>query len=135
MPVKAYKRRGRTVGDASLHIGHVFTYKDTMLAAELRKGSAELLVLGVLQERSRHGYDIARVIEERSGGAITFILRPVSHVLSTQAQELITGKWIKNQVNGGGGSIALPRRAVRRWRTKHRVGALFETLQRVVQVR
>ena len=43
-----------------------------MLASELQKGSAELLVLGMLEERSRHGYEIARLIELRSDGEITF---------------------------------------------------------------
>lgn len=67
-----------------------------MLASELRKGSAELLVLGVLQERSRHGYDIARVIEERTEGAITFhsaTLYPTLYRLEEKG--LITGRWVE----------------------------------------
>jgi PadR family transcriptional regulator PadR len=39
---------------------------------ELKKGSAELLILSLVESRARHGYDIARLIEERSGGALTF---------------------------------------------------------------
>jgi DNA-binding PadR family transcriptional regulator len=39
---------------------------------ELKKGSAELLILSLLDGRPRHGYDIARLIELRSGGAVTF---------------------------------------------------------------
>ena len=137
MPVKAYKRRGRTVGDAFLDIGHVFTYKDTMLAAELRKGSAELLVLGVLQERSRHGYQIAQVIEERSGGAITFYsatLYPTLYRL--ERKKLITGKWIEKAGERRrrfyritpAGRAALGEQSTA-W------ARFFETLQRVVQVR
>jgi PadR family transcriptional regulator, regulatory protein PadR len=67
-----------------------------MLASELRKGSAEILVLGVLQERSRHGYDIARVIEERSGGEITFhsaTLYPTLYRLERNG--LIKGQWVE----------------------------------------
>jgi PadR family transcriptional regulator, regulatory protein PadR len=67
-----------------------------MLKSELRKGSAEMLVLGVLQERERHGYDIARVIEERSGGQITFhsaTLYPTLYRL--ERRKLITGRWVE----------------------------------------
>ena len=39
---------------------------------EMKKGSAELLVLAVLEDGQRHGYEIARQIERRSKGAITF---------------------------------------------------------------
>ena len=67
-----------------------------MLASELRKGSAELLVLGVLRERSRHGYQIARLIEERSNGEIAFhsaTLYPTLYRL--ERKKLITGRWIE----------------------------------------
>lgn len=67
-----------------------------MLASELRKGSAEILVLGVLQERTRHGYDIARLIEERSDGEITFhsaTLYPTLYRL--ERKKLITGQWVE----------------------------------------
>ncbi len=39
---------------------------------ELKKGSAELLILSLLEDRTRHGYDIARLIEIRSKGALRF---------------------------------------------------------------
>jgi PadR family transcriptional regulator PadR len=39
---------------------------------ELKRGTAELMVLAVLEERSRHGYEIARTIDERSGGVLRF---------------------------------------------------------------
>jgi transcriptional regulator len=67
-----------------------------MLESELRKGSAELLVLGVLQERSRHGYDLARVIEERSDGAIVFnsaTLYPTLYRLEQKG--LVVGRWVE----------------------------------------
>jgi DNA-binding PadR family transcriptional regulator len=38
----------------------------------MKKGSAELLVLSVIEARPRHGYDIARLIEQRSNGELTF---------------------------------------------------------------
>src|SRR5215469_8423317 len=39
---------------------------------EWKKGSAELLVLSLLEDQSRHGYDISKLIQIRSGGALRF---------------------------------------------------------------
>ena len=39
---------------------------------ELKKGSAELLILSLVEDRARHGYDIARLIDVRSEGALKF---------------------------------------------------------------
>ena len=39
---------------------------------EWKKGSAELLILSLLQAQPRHGYDIGRLIEVRSGGELHF---------------------------------------------------------------
>lgn len=67
-----------------------------MLESELRKGSAEILVLGVLEEQPRHGYEIARLIEQRSDGEIAFhsaTLYPTLYRL--ERRKLITGKWVE----------------------------------------
>lgn len=39
---------------------------------EWKKGSAELLILSLVETRARHGYDIAKLIDLRSDGALTF---------------------------------------------------------------
>jgi ABC-type lipoprotein release transport system permease subunit len=39
---------------------------------EWKKGSAELLVLSLLEGRPRHGYDISKLIQVRSDGALKF---------------------------------------------------------------
>jgi PadR family transcriptional regulator PadR len=39
---------------------------------ELKKGSAEFLILSLVEVRARHGYEIAQRIEQQSGGALTF---------------------------------------------------------------
>ena len=39
---------------------------------ELKKGSAELLILSLLEAQPRHGYELSKLIEARSGGTITF---------------------------------------------------------------
>src|ERR1051325_9747894 len=67
-----------------------------ILDRELKKGSTELLVLSVLQYRQRHGYEIAKLIEERSGGALTFkvaSLYPMLYRLETRGW--LQGRWVE----------------------------------------
>ena len=48
-------------------------YKLTdMFHRELKKGSAELLILSLLEDRPRHGYDLGQLIERQSEGALRF---------------------------------------------------------------
>jgi PadR family transcriptional regulator, regulatory protein PadR len=44
----------------------------TMLDRELKKGSAELIVLSIVESGARHGWDIGKLIETRSGGRLKF---------------------------------------------------------------
>jgi PadR family transcriptional regulator, regulatory protein PadR len=61
---------------------------------EMKKGSAELLVLSVIEARPRHGYDIARLIEQRSSGALTFHAASLYPLLYRLEQRgWITGRW------------------------------------------
>ena len=61
---------------------------------ELKKGSAELLILALVQARPRHGYDIARLIETRSGGAVTFHAASLYPLLYRLEQRgWIVGRW------------------------------------------
>ena len=43
-----------------------------MHAREMKKGSAELLILSLVELRARHGYEIGKLIEQKSDGAIVF---------------------------------------------------------------
>lgn len=43
-----------------------------MLDRELKKGSAELIILSIVESRARHGYEISKLIETRSGGQLKF---------------------------------------------------------------
>jgi PadR family transcriptional regulator, regulatory protein PadR len=45
------------------------------LDRELKKGSAELLILSLLEARSRHGYEVRKLIEKRSDGVLKFNAR------------------------------------------------------------
>src|ERR687895_758656 len=44
----------------------------SLLERELKRGSTEVLILALLDERQRHGYEISQLIDERSNGTITF---------------------------------------------------------------
>jgi transcriptional regulator len=63
---------------------------------EWKKGSAELLVLSLLEDQPRHGYDISKLIEIRSGGALRFhvtSLYPLLHRLEEHGW--IEGRWVE----------------------------------------
>lgn len=63
---------------------------------EWKKGSAELLVLSLLEAQPRHGYDLSKLIELRSGGALRFhvtSLYPLLHRLESQGW--IDSKWVE----------------------------------------
>ena len=63
---------------------------------ELRKGSAEVLILAMLEERDRHGYEIAKLIDERSGGALKFHVASLYPTLyRLERRNLIQGRWVE----------------------------------------
>ncbi len=62
----------------------------------LPKGSAELLILALLEERDRHGYELARLIDDRSDGAITFHVASLYPLLyRLERRGLILGRWVE----------------------------------------
>jgi len=66
------------------------------LARELKRGSTELLILALLEESDRHGYDLARLIDERSFGAISFHAASLYPTLyRMEGKGLIGGRWIE----------------------------------------
>jgi PadR family transcriptional regulator, regulatory protein PadR len=63
---------------------------------ELRKGSAEVLILALLEERDRHGYEIARLIDDRSHGALKFHVASLYPTLyRLERRGLIHGRWVE----------------------------------------
>ena len=63
---------------------------------EAKKGSAEILILALIEERSLHGYEIARRIEERSGGTLRFTLASLYATLyRLEDRGWIRGRWIE----------------------------------------
>jgi transcriptional regulator len=67
-----------------------------VLRRELKRGSTELLVLALLEERERHGYELARLIEQRSAGEITFNVASLYPGLYRMEEKgLIEGRWVE----------------------------------------
>jgi transcriptional regulator len=63
---------------------------------ELKKGSAELLILSLIEHRARHGYEISKLIEERSGGVLKFNVASFYPLLyRLEARGLIAGRWVE----------------------------------------
>src|SRR6185503_8781885 len=63
---------------------------------ELKRGSAELLILALLEERQRHGYDIGQLIARRSEGAINFHITSLYPTLyRLEDTGLIEGRWVE----------------------------------------
>jgi transcriptional regulator len=67
-----------------------------MFTSELKKGSIEMLVLALLEERPRHGYEIGKLIEARSGGRLTFALPSLyPSLLRLENRGWIKGRWVE----------------------------------------
>lgn len=63
---------------------------------ELKKGSAELLILSLIELRPRHGYEISKLIESRSGGALKFNVASFYPLLYRLEQRgFIQGRWVE----------------------------------------
>jgi transcriptional regulator len=63
---------------------------------EWKKGSAELLVLTLLEGQPRHGYDISKLIQNRSGGAIRFHVTSLYPLLyRLEERGLVVGRWVE----------------------------------------
>ena len=72
-------------------------YMETLASEqEWKKGSAELLMLSLVEARPRHGYEISKLIEQRSGGTVRFhaaSLYPLLYRL--EKRDWIQGRWVE----------------------------------------
>jgi PadR family transcriptional regulator, regulatory protein PadR len=67
-----------------------------MFSSELKKGSTEMLVLSLLESRPRHGYEIGKLIEARSGGRLKFALPTLyPALLRLENRGWIKGRWVE----------------------------------------
>src|ERR1051326_7681267 len=68
----------------------------SFLDRELKKGSAELLVLSLVEDRARHGYEISKLIETRSDGALKFNVASLYPLLyRLEGRGWIQGRWVE----------------------------------------
>jgi transcriptional regulator len=62
----------------------------------MKKGSAEMIVLALVEDRDRHGYEIGKLIEERSGGVLKFHIASLYPMLyKLERRRLIHGRWVE----------------------------------------
>jgi PadR family transcriptional regulator, regulatory protein PadR len=67
-----------------------------ILDRELKKGSAELLILSLVEARPRHGYEISKLIEQRSEGAVRFRVSSLYPLLyRLERRGWIQGRWVE----------------------------------------
>ena len=65
---------------------------------ELKKGSAELLILSLVEARPRHGYEISKLIEQRSGGALRFYVASLYPLLyRLEKRGWLEGRWVEKE--------------------------------------
>ena len=70
--------------------------KSRMLDRELKKGSAELLILSLVEDQPRHGYDLSKLIDARSEGVLTFRVASLYPLLyRLEKRGWIAGRWIE----------------------------------------
>jgi transcriptional regulator len=63
---------------------------------ELKKGSAELLILSLIEHRPRHGYEISKLIEQRSEGVLKFNVASFYPLLyRLEKRGFISGLWVE----------------------------------------
>src|SRR4029078_4312394 len=68
----------------------------TLYSPDVKKGSAEMLVMALVEDRPRHGYEIGKLIEERSGGALVFHVASLYPMLyRLERKSLLEGRWVE----------------------------------------
>jgi PadR family transcriptional regulator PadR len=104
---------------------------------EFQKGSGEMLVLALVEEQQRHGYEIAQLIEQRSNGEIRFRVPSLYPLLyRLERRGLVEGRWVEKSglrrrrfyriTPAGRKALAAQRRG---WKS------LFEALDRIAAFR
>jgi PadR family transcriptional regulator, regulatory protein PadR len=63
---------------------------------DLKKGSAEMLILSLVEARARHGYEISKLIAARSDGVVKFNVASLYPLLyRLEARGWLQGKWVE----------------------------------------
>lgn len=68
----------------------------TQPETELKRGTSELMVLASLELRPRHGYEIAKLIDDRSGGVLQFHVASLYPLLyRMERRGWVEGGWVE----------------------------------------
>ena len=63
-----------------------------MLDRDLKRGSTEMLIMAMVEDRPRHGYEIGKLIERRSDGVLQFhvaSLYPLLYRLEKRGRKIL----------------------------------------------
>lgn len=103
----------------------------------LKAGSADVLILALIEHRPRHGYEIAQLIDERSRGALIFHVASLYPTLyRLEDRGFIEGRWVERagqrrrryyRITTAGRKMLARERSA--WQN------LFEALDRVARIR
>jgi len=67
-----------------------------ILDRELKKGSAELVILSIVEARPRHGYEISKLVEARSEGRLKFNVASLYPMLyRLEERGWLQGRWVE----------------------------------------
>ncbi|HEX5474709.1 MAG TPA: PadR family transcriptional regulator [Vicinamibacterales bacterium] len=67
-----------------------------LFSPELKKGSLEMLILSLVEDRPRHGYEIGKLIDARSHGRLTFALPTLyPALLRLENRGWLKGRWVE----------------------------------------
>src|SRR5918995_6578456 len=107
------------------------------LARELKRGTTELLILALLEDRDRHGYEIAGLIEQRSRGAISFHVASLYPTLyRMEDKDLIEGRWVEKAGQRRRGRYGLTRSGRKTLASQRGIWhSFFEGLNRVAGIK
>jgi PadR family transcriptional regulator PadR len=71
-------------------------FETDMDTKALQKSSAEMIVLALLDQRARHGYELAKLIETRSEGRLEFHVASLYPLLyRLEAKGWVIGRWVE----------------------------------------
>ena len=69
-----------------------------MLDRDLKRGSTEMLIMAMVEDRPRHGYEIGKLIEQRSHGVLQFHVASLLRKLDAASRAEAVRKGMKQRL-------------------------------------
>jgi PadR family transcriptional regulator PadR len=67
-----------------------------MPSPDIQKGSAEMILLALLEARQRHGYELAKLIDSQSDSQLQFHVASLYPMLyRLERKGLVEGRWVE----------------------------------------